>query len=226
MEFPKGSLMLKRVRSEPVNQPEGYPTNYPEQNPLNQPEGVVEQTLQLLLRMLYLRDYESETHTLKVAELSVKFAIKVGVPSEQHERIRIGALLHDIGKIALPDSILFKLGKLTDKEWATLQKHPRYGYDLLSSVAFFQESVDIPFCHHEHWDGSGYPRGLRMEEIPLAARIFSIVDVWDSLSTDKPYRPAWKLEDIKFFLKEQAGVMFDPALVKFFLENLDEFTGL
>jgi HD-GYP domain-containing protein (c-di-GMP phosphodiesterase class II) len=218
--------MLKRVRSEPANQPDGNPVIHPEQNLLNHPEGVVEQTLQLLLRMLYLRDYENETHTQKVAELSVKFAIKVGIPAEQHESIRIGALLHDIGKIALPDSILFKLGKLTDKEWATLQKHPRYGYDLLSSVAYFQESVDIPFCHHEHWDGSGYPRGLRSEEIPHVARIFSIVDVWDSLSTEKPYRPAWKLEDIKYFMKEQSGVMFDPALVKVFLENLVEFTGL
>jgi HD-GYP domain-containing protein (c-di-GMP phosphodiesterase class II) len=215
--------MLKRVKSEPVNQPEGNSSIPPKKNLLNQPEGVVEQTLQLLLRILYLRDYESETQALKVAELSVKFAVKVGIPAEQQESIRIGALLHDIGKIVLPDSLLFKLGKLTDKEWATLQKHPRYGYDLLSSVAYFQESVDIPFCHHEHWDGSGYPRGLRSEEIPLAARIFSIVDVWDSLSTDKPYRQAWKLDDIKFFLKEQSGVMFDPALLQVFLENLDEF---
>ncbi len=203
--------MLKKARGEPLTQPVEVSVSQPEGSP-------VEQCVQMLLRMLYLRDYETELHTQRVAQLSLELATKLGLAEELYAGIRIGALLHDIGKLVIPDAILFKVGKLTTAEWQTLQTHPRNGYNLLAPVAFFRDVVDIPFCHHEHWDGSGYPRGMKAEEIPLNARIFSIADVWDSLSTDRPYRPAWKLEDARFFMKEQAGVMFDPGLMPAFFE--------
>ncbi len=133
----------------------------------------------------------------------------------------MGALLHDIGKIAIPDNILFKPGKLTDEEWLIMQKHPQYAHDLLSPILLFQHALEIPYCHHEHWDGTGYPRGLRKEEIPLAARIFSIVDVWDALSSDRPYRAAWSDEAVNDFLVKQTGILFDTALVPLFFDSMN-----
>jgi len=168
-----------------------------------------------------LRNYETEAHTMHVSELALNLARKVGVPEEEHEGIRLGSLLHDIGKIAIPDNILFKKGKLTNAEWVIMQKHPQYAYDLLSPIAYFQHALIIPYCHHEHWDGKGYPRGLSGEVIPLDARIFTIVDVWDALSSDRPYRTAWKEEDKIKFLRKQAGILFDPALVSVFLDSLN-----
>jgi HD-GYP domain-containing protein (c-di-GMP phosphodiesterase class II) len=148
----------------------------------------------------------------------------VGIPEEAYEGIRIGALLHDVGKIAIPDGILFKQGELTDAEWAIMQKHPQYAHDLISPILYFEHALDIPYCHHEHWDGTGYPRGLKGEEIPLIARIFSIVDVWDALSSDRPYRAAWEENDVRDFLEKQAGILFDPVLVPLFLESLDRLS--
>jgi len=150
-------------------------------------------------------------------------AEKVGVPEEKYDGIRIGSLLHDIGKIAIPDEILFKRGKLAEAEKAVMQKHPQYARDLISPLLYFEHALDIPYCHHEHWDGTGYPRGLREEEIPLTARIFSIVDVWDALSSDRPYRAAWKENKVREFLIKQTGILFDPSLVPLFLESLDSF---
>ncbi|HTX78148.1 MAG TPA: diguanylate cyclase [Longilinea sp.] len=184
-------------------------------------EQTREQTLQGLLRMLYLRDYETEAHTQRVSELALDLARRVGVPETDFEKIRIGALLHDIGKIAIPDNILFKPGSLAEAEKSIMQKHPLYARDLLSSMPYFQTVLDIPYCHHEHWDGSGYPRGLRGEEIPMAARIFAIVDVWDALSSDRPYRAAWDEIKVKDYLLEQSGKLFDPTLVPLFLEILN-----
>jgi putative nucleotidyltransferase with HDIG domain len=171
--------------------------------------------------MLYLRDHETEAHTMRVAEIAVKLAKKVGVPEEDLEGIRIGALLHDIGKIAIPDNILLKPGKLTEAEQAIMQRHAQYAFDLISPISYFQHALEIPYCHHEHWNGQGYPRGLREEEIPLAARIFTIVDVWDALSSDRPYRAAWKVDDIKDFLIKKSGILFDPTITPLFLEILD-----
>ena len=190
-------------------------------DPVNQNEKVTIQTLQGFLRMLNLRDHETEAHTKRVSEMTLKLAEKVRVPNDEFEGIRIGSLLHDIGKIAIPDKILQKQGKLTDPEWEFMQKHPQYAYDLISPISYFWHAVDIPYCHHEHWDGRGYPRGLRGEEIPLAARIFTIVDVWDALSSDRPYRAAWNSDAVIVFLKENAGVLFDPTLIPLFLEILD-----
>jgi diguanylate cyclase (GGDEF)-like protein len=199
----KGRQTFRKVRYEPASQP----------------DKILDQTLQGLLRMLYLRDYETEAHTARVSELALGLAEKTEVPEEAFESIRHGALLHDIGKIGIPDRILFKPGKLSAAEWAIMQKHPQYAYDLIYPIPYFQHALEIPYCHHEHWDGKGYPRGLRGDEIPIAARIFSIVDVWDALSSDRPYRPAWKEEDIRIYVAEQAGLMFDPTLVALFLDS-------
>jgi len=205
-QTPRGHRIVRIAKNEPVDQT----------------EQILNQTLQGMLRMLYLRDYETEAHTQRVSGLALDLARKVGVPEEEFEKIRIGALLHDIGKIAIPDNILFKPGKLTDAEESIMQKHPQYAHDLLSSMSYFQSALDIPYCHHEHWDGSGYPRGLREEEIPLAARIFAIVDVWDALSSDRPYRAAWNEEKVKDYLVDQAGKQLDPSLVPLFLEILND----
>jgi putative nucleotidyltransferase with HDIG domain len=190
--------------------------------PASYAENISTQVLRGLLQMLYLRDYETEAHTIRVSEMTIKLAQKLEFTEEQLEGVKVGALLHDIGKIAIPDRILFKQGGLTDAEWAVMRRHPQYAHDLISSISFFQDAVDIPYCHHEYWNGQGYPRGLREEEIPLAARIFTIVDVWDALSSDRPYREAWQTGKIRIFLQEKSGVMFDPTLVPLFLENLDQ----
>lgn len=188
----------------------------------SQPENLPAEALQGLLRLLYLRDNETEAHTMRVTEQTLKLAEQAGIPAEDHEGIRIGALLHDIGKIAIPDKILLKQGKLTKEEFAIMQRHPQYAYDLISPISFFQHALDIPYCHHEHWNGAGYPRGLRGEEIPLAARIFTIVDVWDALSSDRPYRAAWEAEAIKEYIAEKSGVLFDPTLTPIFLKVLKQ----
>lgn len=187
---------------------------------INATEEIRNQTLQGLLRMVYLRDYETESHTVRVSLLAWGLAKKLGLSEEECGEIRIGALLHDIGKIAIPDKILFKQAKLTAEEWAIMQKHPEYAHELLSNISYFQNTLDIPYCHHEHWNGKGYPRGLRGDEIPLAARIFTIVDVWDALTSNRPYRAAWKENDVKDYFNKKAGSLFDPKLLPAFFESL------
>jgi diguanylate cyclase (GGDEF)-like protein/putative nucleotidyltransferase with HDIG domain len=187
--------------------------------------GISSQTLQGLLRMLYLRDYETEAHTMRVSKKAIELAKAVGLEPEQIEKIEVGAFLHDLGKIAIPDEILFKSDLLTEDERKIMQKHPQYAYDLLAPISFFKDVLDIPYCHHEQWNGKGYPRGLQEDEIPLAARIFSIVDVWDALSSDRPYRPALEQEEIKQFIAEKSGVLFDPSLVPIFIHLLEDEPG-
>ena len=126
-------------------------------------------------------------------------------------------MMHDIGKMGVSDSILLKPGPLTDEEWEVMKQHPVYAYELLSPIPFLRPALDIPYSHHEKWDGSGYPQGLKGEKIPLAARIFAIVDVWDALSSERPYRDAWPKKKVHQYLKEQAGEHFDPAVVEAFL---------
>ena len=136
--------------------------------------------------------------------------------------IRRGALLHDIGKMGIPDGILLKQSELTDDEWAIMRKHPVYAYDLLSGISFLRTALEIPFFHHEHWDGSGYPFGLKGEEIPLSARIFAIVDVWDALCHNRPYRAAWPHAQICDYIRAQSGSHFDPAVVDVFFKWLNQ----
>ncbi len=138
--------------------------------------------------------------------------------------IQRGALLHDIGKMGIPDSILLKPGPLTDDEWVVMRQHPIFAKQLLSGIPYLKDALDIPYYHHERWDGSGYPQGLKGKEIPLSARIFAVIDVWDALSSDRPYRKAWPTFEVKRYLKEKSGTLLDPAVVKMFLEMLD--TGL
>jgi len=173
-------------------------------------------------RALELRDRETEGHSRRVANLTVRLCKTMGIQDEELETIRRGVLLHDIGKMAIPDKVLLKPGPLTADEWDIMKKHPQYAYELLSSIPYLRSAVDIPFAHHERWDGRGYPRGLRGYSIPLAARIFAIVDVWDALSSDRPYRSAWSIEHIHSYLLSQAGKRFDPQIVAVFLEKFLE----
>ncbi|MBP8933203.1 MAG: HD domain-containing protein, partial [Candidatus Atribacteria bacterium] len=177
-------------------------------------------TIEGWAQALELRDQETEGHTRRVADLTLKLAQALGVNSEELIPIRRGALLHDIGKMGIPDRILLKPGPLTEEEWEIMRKHPVYAWELLAPIQYLRRALDIPYCHHERWDGSGYPRGLKGEEIPLSARIFAVVDIWDALISDRPYRLAWSREKAREYLQEQAGQHFDPRVVEKFLELL------
>ena len=165
-----------------------------------------------------LRDKETEGHTQRVAELTVRLARRLGLAESEIVQARRGALLHDIGKMGIPDRILLKAGPLDEEEWAIMRRHPQYAYDLLSPIAYLRPALDIPHCHHEKWDGSGYPRGLKAEDIPLTARLFAVADVWDALSSDRPYRPAWPAEKVRAHIAAESGKHFDPRAVRAFLQ--------
>jgi PAS domain S-box-containing protein len=169
-------------------------------------------------RALDLRDKETEGHTRRVTETTIKLARRMGINEEEIIHIWRGALLHDIGKLGVADSILHKPGPLTAEEWAEMKKHPQHAWDMLAPVAYLRPALDIPYGHHERWDGNGYPLGLGGEQIPLAARIFAIVDVWDALTSNRPYREAWTREKALIYIEEQASAHFDPRVVKVFLE--------
>jgi putative nucleotidyltransferase with HDIG domain len=179
-----------------------------------------EATLEGWARALELRDFETKGHCTRVTDLTLQLARALGVEEKDLAHIYRGALLHDIGKIAVPDAILFKAGPLTPEEWVIMRQHPIFAHELLTPIAYLRPAVAIPFCHHERWDGSGYPMGLKGEDIPLAARIFMVVDVWDALGSDRPYRRAWPPDKIKAYLREQADKQFDPGIVQVFLEKV------
>jgi putative nucleotidyltransferase with HDIG domain len=168
-------------------------------------------------RALEIRDKETEGHSHRVTDLTLQLARACGVRDEDLEYVYQGALLHDIGKMAIPDKILFKSSLLTEEEWDVMRTHPKVAYDMLSSISFLEKSLVIPAYHHEWWDGGGYPFGLKGQEIPLAARIFAVVDVWDALLSDRPYRKAWTKENVVQYFREQAGKQFDPEVVERFL---------
>jgi PAS domain S-box-containing protein/putative nucleotidyltransferase with HDIG domain len=168
--------------------------------------------------VLDLRDKETEGHTQRVTEMTLRLARALNVPEEDIVHIRRGALLHDIGKMAIPDDILQKPGPLTDEEWKKMRQHPEYAYQMLYPIAYLRPALDIPYCHHEHWDGTGYPRGLKGEGVPLAARIFTIVDVWDALLSNRPYRKGCTEESVLEYLEKYSGTYFDPRLVEAFLD--------
>jgi putative nucleotidyltransferase with HDIG domain len=175
-------------------------------------------TLEGWAKALELRDKETEGHSQKVTELTIRIARAIGLKKDELVNIRRGALLHDIGKMGIPDNILFKPGPLTVDEWAIMKQHPTYAFHLLSPIAFLHPALDIPYCHHEWWDGSGYPRGLKGEEIPLSARIFSIIDVWDALLSDRPYRKAWSKDRAISYIQDMSGKQFDPFVVDVFMK--------
>jgi len=173
-------------------------------------------------RALDLRDKETEGHTQRVTELTLKLARASGISEQELRHVQRGALLHDIGKMGVPDAILLKPDKLTDEEWIIMRKHPVFAFELLSPIAYLRPALDIPYCHHEKWDGSGYPRGLKGDQIPLAARLFSVIDVWDALRSDRPYRQAWSVERVKEHIKSLSGTHFDPKAVDLFLNMISE----
>ncbi len=168
-------------------------------------------------RAMDLRDKETEGHTQRVTDMTIFIARYLGVKDEELLHMKRGALLHDMGKMGIPDSILLKPGSLTEEEWKIMKLHPVYAYDMLYPIDYLRPALDIPYCHHEKWDGTGYPRGLRGDEIPLAARIFAVVDVYDALISDRPYRPAWPKEKVIKHISSSAGTHFDPFVTELFL---------
>jgi len=169
-------------------------------------------------RAMDLRDRETEGHTQRVTTTTIELARMFGFKEDEILHLRRGALLHDMGKLGIPDYILHKPGPLTDDEWVLMKKHPVFAYEMLSPINYLRKSIDIPYCHHEKWDGSGYPRGLKGEEIPLVARIFAIVDVFDALTSDRPYRPAWTQKKTLEYIADNKGTHFDPKVVDLFFE--------
>lgn len=180
-------------------------------------------TIEGWARALDLKDEETEHHSQRVCDLTLRIAKKMGIHENELANIRRGALLHDIGKMGIPDSILHKPDKLSEDEWKIMQKHPIYAYEMLSPITYLNEALEIPYCHHEKWDGSGYPNRLKGEDIPLAARIFAVVDVYDALMSNRPYRKAWSQEKALDYIKEQAGIHFDLKVVDVFLQEVSVF---
>ena len=177
-------------------------------------------TLESLARALDLREQQTDGHTLRITAMMIKLARASGLLEDELIHIRRGSLLHDIGKMGVPELILLKPSGLTREEWALMKMHPQYAYELLQPIVFLTPALDIPYCHHEKWDGTGYPRGLRGYEIPLAARLFAIVDVWAVLTSDRPYRLAWSEDETRSYIKAQAGKQFDPQVVEVFLKMI------
>jgi putative nucleotidyltransferase with HDIG domain/PAS domain S-box-containing protein len=176
-----------------------------------------EATLEGWSAALDLRDRETEGHTQRVTRMTMELAETMGIQATELVHIRRGALLHDIGKMGVPDNILLKPDKLNEEEWQHMRMHAVYARNLLSKISYLKDALDIPYCHHERWNGTGYPRGLKGEEIPLAARIFAIADVYDALTSDRPYRKGWPREQALDYIREQSGSYFDPKVVDVFL---------
>jgi len=179
-------------------------------------------TLEGWARALELRDMETEGHSRRVVDKTLQLAKAMGLSKQEQVQIHRGALLHDIGKMGIPDHVLLKSGKLSDEEWEIIRQHPTLAYEMLSPISFLRPALDIPHYHHERWDGTGYPEGLRREQIPLAARIFAIVDVWDAMTSDRPYRKAVPEEKVIAHIIEQSGKHFDPMVVEAFLKLIDK----
>ena len=181
-----------------------------------------EATLEGWSAALDLRDHETEGHTQRVTALTIELAEAMGIKEAELVNIRRGALLHDIGKMGVPDHILLKPGSLNEEEWQHMRMHAVYAYNLLSNISYLRDALDIPYCHHERWNGSGYPQGLKGEEIPLPARIFAVADVYDALTSNRPYRSGWPREKALSYIREQSGNYFDPKVVDIFLRMINE----
>lgn len=175
-------------------------------------------TLESWSMALELRDEGTQGRHQQLADITIKIAQALRINDSELMHIRRGALLHDVGKIAIPDSILKKPGPLSEQEWDIVKQHPSYAYQLLSPIPNLKSAIDIPYCHHERWNGSGYPRGLKERQIPLSARIFAVIDVWDALQSEKPYRRAWSPVEALEYIQINSGILFDPAVVETFLQ--------
>ncbi|MBI3536306.1 MAG: HD domain-containing protein [Chloroflexi bacterium] len=178
-----------------------------------------DKTMEGWSRALDLRDKETEGHTLRVTEMTIQLARAFGMSEAEIVHVRRGALLHDMGKLGIPDSILLKPGKLTDEERNTMRQHPRYAYEMLAPIEYLRPALDIPYCHHEKWDGTGYPRQLQGEAIPLSARLFALADVYDALTSDRPYHAAWTKDKTLEHIKTLSGSHFEPRAVEVFLQT-------
>jgi putative nucleotidyltransferase with HDIG domain len=181
-------------------------------------EAAYQKTLEGWVQALDLRDNETEGHTLRVAQATVHLARHLGVMEQDLAHLERGALLHDIGKLAIPDKILRKPGPLSTGDWEIMRQHPLTAYSWLSAIEYLGPAISIPYCHHEHWDGTGYVQGLAGEEIPYWARIFSVIDVWDAMCSDRPYRRAIPESETLEYIREQSGRLFEPAIVEAFLD--------
>lgn len=186
-------------------------------------QSAYETTLEGWSRALEIRDRETQGHTKRVTDLTLRIAKQMGFNDEELTHIHRGVLLHDIGKLGIPDDILHKSGPLTEKEWGIMRLHPQIAYNLIHPIEYLRPALNIPRHHHEKWDGSGYPDGLKGEAIPLEARIFALVDVYDALSFDRPYRKAWEKEKVITYIKSESGKHFDPAVVEIFLNELENY---
>jgi putative nucleotidyltransferase with HDIG domain len=184
-------------------------------------EDAYQATLEGWVQALDMRDKETEGHSQRVSILTQRLARSLGVSDEELVHITRGALLHDIGKMAISDKILLKPGKLTDDERAVMQKHPEYAYDMLKRIDFLYPAIHIPYCHHEKWDGTGYPRRLKGEEIPFPARIFPAIDVYDALISNRPYRGGLPVDQVREMIRKDSGTHFDPQVVEAFLAMED-----
>jgi HD-GYP domain-containing protein (c-di-GMP phosphodiesterase class II) len=181
-----------------------------------------EATIEGWSHALDLRDKETEGHTQRVTDLTMKLSREMGFPDDELIQLRRGALLHDIGKLGVPDHILLKTEELTESDWELMRKHPLFAYEMLSPIRYLKSAaIDIPYCHHEKWDGTGYPRGLKAEQIPLAARVFAVADVWDAITSKRSYRPAWTKEEALKYMQEQSGKHFDPQVIQTFLKMIE-----
>jgi HD-GYP domain-containing protein (c-di-GMP phosphodiesterase class II) len=193
------------------------------QNASVQSANMVDATIEGWARMLEMRDTEPQGHHERVADMTVGFARSLGVADSDLVNIRRGAMLHDVGKMGISDQVLLKPDTLTDDEWRIMHQHPIIAFEKLSPIDALVPALDIPYCHHENWDGSGYPRGLAGEKIPFAARLFSIVDTWDILRTDRPWRKAWPDERVITHIRERGGKSFDPQLADLFTKLLEQW---
>ena len=177
-------------------------------------------TLETWSRSLELHDIESQGHIHRVTNETIRLARELGMEESELPNIERGALLHDIGKIGIMDEILLKKGDLTEKDWEEIKRHPQIARDLLSNVKLLEDALDIPYSHHENWDGSGYPQGLKGEQIPLSARIFAVVDTFDAMTSTRPYRHAWTKSEAIQYLIDQKGIKFDPDVVDLFTKHI------
>lgn len=180
-------------------------------------ENAYDATIEGWVRALDLRDHETEGHSLRVADLTVRLSHRMGLSDEKLVHVRRGALLHDIGKLGVPDEILKKPGKLTDEEFEVIKLHPTHAFEMLRGISYLEKALAIPYCHHEKYDGTGYPRKLKGEEIPIESRIFSVIDVYDALRFDRPYRKGWPEDKVLRHIAEGAGAHFDPDAAREFI---------
>jgi putative nucleotidyltransferase with HDIG domain len=179
-------------------------------------------TLQGWAKAVAIRDKGTQDHTDRVVLLMEVLAKAMKIPKEDLVFMRWGAMLHDIGKIGVPDAILNKPAPLDEEEMKIMRQHPVRAREMLEPVRFLRRAIEIPCCHHERWNGSGYPQGLKEDQIPLSARIFAVIDVWDALVSDRPYRLAWQMDDATRYIQENAGILFDAQVVHHFLRNIDQ----